>query len=606
MDKMTDSSALRSGVGPTTPPDPKNSTQGSKGGSAPRQPQPDLREHLPRTMPARPDPQTYGGSPDPGSGAFVLRVRRTVPLSPRSQPSSAAPGVQTGSIPLSGGAPSSASGTGPVGNADAGLNNCSAPDVPEARVRPLPANLPDSRVFAADLGPKILSMANAALGQHAVLSPESVGELLVAVECKGGKLGLEGDRVRRIFREGLTIHDFQPLSSEKPLKLNLIETVSKPFMQRHLVTEDLESLRRSVWKVWLKVAPDDSVGSQGGPSAEVLAQRDEAIRPVIDMICGTPPSFSNSQLPAHLKRLLLSIDKNIIQWFEKNGSGQMKDLFSARRSALIVFLSTRSLGYVWLEKLVEENRHDLALCQSATQMIQHLNSHVATRIDDFLLDVMRSQLNQPPAVANYAKLLTGERTLKVKPGLPASSPDGDVGSSWDRMLSPRALARPSEGKAARDRDVEGRLARAKYADELARCVGLVQLDYGCYQHIKQKLVELGQRGFDNVRRDPVRYVLKYAAEFYASADTSSSGGVRQQVEKAIGSLTPGKHPQLFLSTRDEDAPSEERPVRTGPASPARVHERGNSNSNSNTNTNTNSDSDSDSDSDSKVDSDDDS
>ncbi len=571
MDKTPNAGSLRARSTLNSPQDANASTRETNPPDEHRQPS--LHGQSPRT-----DTRDAWSAGD-GSGAqpadptdraedFVIHLRRVVPASPLAAPSGSASAIQSVSS-SSGGLPAtpSASVASSVSlSASAELNNCTARDTPhlfdsgkEAGGK-LPAPLPDNRVFASDLGQKTLATANAILDKQALLSPVRLGELLVAVESKGGKLKLEGDKVTRILRDGLTIRDFHPLAGGKPFNLNIIENATQPFMDHHLATGDLERLRKAVWKDWLKVTAEGrqiaGKGPERGNQAEDEA-RNQVIKPVIDMICGEPRSLANSKLPKPIKELLLSIDRNIIHWFTESGSGDMQILFDARRNALIAFLSTRSLGYVWLGRLISEVRHDAGMTKSATQLIQYLNSQVAKHLDDFLLDIMRSQSDQPPKVAKYLELKAGNRTLKSRLGQPRSDDQGSAASSWDQVLSPRKLAPRAVGREAKKKEMDVKLERAKYADHLAACAGLDQLDHGCYQYIKDRLLKVSQRGFDNVRKDPVRFALEYARAFYAE-HTLSDSDKPAQVAKAIQGLNRADHPDLFLTVSgDESRPDEQ-------------------------------------------------
>lgn len=558
----------------STPPGPAEGSESHSTASSgdDNRDSPKLRPHQssPPASALGPDrlPVPVGSVPPPEFGAenFILRIKRTVPASPRGS----APGPDCATAP-------SARSSAP---ADSGLNNCTAPDLPPtARARPLDDSRTlakarqDDRVYASDLSDKMLAIANAGLGQGATVKAASLGALLVAVDSKGGKLKLEGDRITRILRGGLKIQDFQPASGAKACELNIVETLLQPFMRLHLGGAEMDHLRKTVWKAWQEAE------RAGSPKASVKdsaydPQRDpfdKAIQPVMEFICGPQRTLGSSTLPKAVKDLLLAIDMNIIGWFQSNGTGKESDLFRARLSALIGFLSTRSLGFVWLEKLSAETSADPSAASAATRLIQYLNSHVASQIDDFLRDIIRSQESQPVATRRYLGLVTGDLKLQSKLSSAAFGPasSGTDETSWSRLLSPRGLSRQVEGRQAKEKQMKDKLERANYADQFARQIGLDELDYACFQYLKEKLITMPRRAFDNVKSDPAKYAMKYVEEFYSSSakTRAAKSAVSAEVKAAIAKISRDRHPDLFSSSSDEDEGSHEETSSSAPQTP---------------------------------------
>lgn len=471
-----------------------------------------------------------------GPENFVIHIRRVVPMSPRT--SAPDPSVSNGRV-------IPAMSVASSGSSSAELNNCTAPDTPR-RQESLPldkggridAPLTDDRVHASDLDRNVLSIANAGMDSNAVLSPDKLGLLLVAVQSKDGMLKLEGDRIKHLLRGALNIHGFELSSGGTAVNLNVVKAMSEPFMQSHLGAPEIDKVLETVWAAWLKAPGDD------------------AIKPAIDLICGEQRSLKSSGLPEPMKRLLLSIDRNVILWFQKNGTGKLADLFTARRNALVAFLSTRSIAYVWMNKLVEKTRGKPELTNKVTALIQQLNSYIAKQTEDFLHDVLLSQPNQPDDARRYIEWLDGSHTLKSKPSLPLNNSSASTGSSWERLLSPRGLQARNPERAAKEREARQRLVQAKFADELAVAIGLDKLDPACCLHLKEKFSAMARRGFDNVRKNPVAYALKFADEFYKLPKNRSKAELSKKVEEAIGQLNPTTHPRLFAGSSGESSGSD--------------------------------------------------
>ncbi len=478
-------------------------------------------------------PDSHSSGPED----FVIRIRRVVPMSPRS--SAPDPSMSNGRlIPAMSVASSSSSGS-------ADLNNCTAPDAPRRREsRPLDkggrieAQRTDDRVHATDLGSNVLSIANAGMDHSAVLSPDSLGLILVAVQSKDGKLKLEGDRIKHLLRGALKIHGFEPSSGGSAVDLNVVTTMSEPFMRYHLGTPEIDRVLETVWAAWLK------------------APNDEALKPAIDLICGEQRSLKSSGLTEPMKRLLLSIDRNVILWFQKNGTGKPAHLFSARKNALVAFLSTRSIAYVWMNKLVEKTRGKPELKHELTALIQQLNSYIAKQAGGFLHDVLLSQQDQPNSARRYIEVLDGGHTLKSKPSLPVNNSSSSTGSSWERLLSPRGLQASNAERATKEKETRQRLVQAKFADALAVAIGLDKLDPACGLHMKEKFSTMARRGFDNVLKNPVAYALKFVDEFYELPKNRSKAELSRKVAEAIGQLNPATHPALFAGSSDESSGSD--------------------------------------------------
>lgn len=409
----------------------------------------------------------------------------------------------------------------------------------------------DNRVFASDLSPKVLASLWAALQAEAGLAPEKLGQLLVAVESKGGANKLEGDAIRRILRGALQVRDFSSPSGESR-DVNVIKQICEPFMFRHLASPALEKARRKFVGEFDKVAGKFALLAKEIPQKEwthsdrMTKLTGSAMEPVVDLICGKENSLDSSALPDPVKKLLMAIDKHVIVWFGKNGTGKPADLLEARKSALIGFLSTRSLGYVWLTKSREEKAIDE---RHLTLLMAYMNAYVSKRIDGFVMDLILMQPDQPVEARKYIEVLTRKSGLKSKPVVPKLA----LGKGADaKMLSPRLTgisATPradagsstsvkAEEKRAKERLMKLKLERARLVDRLADASGLKDIDYPCYQHVKDVVVNMSRRGFDHFKQNPTASFIKHADRFYAKLENHQKvkDGLPDKVRNAFRAL----------------------------------------------------------------------
>lgn len=425
---------------------------------------------------------------------------------------------------------------------------------------------PDNRVVAGDLSQKVLSWANISLQAEGRLAPERIGELLLAVESKGGAIRLAGDKINRILRGGLVIHDVEPPSGTGKRDINVIRSICEPFMFEQLDTPELEKSRKKFISQFSKLAQkfDDlstkvhaREWTRFSPLRDLM---DPIMKPMLDILCGPDHKLASSGLSDQIKKLLLSIDKHVIAWFGNNGTGKPADLYLARKSALVGFLSTRSLGYVWYTKSSAEqtldNRH-------LTMLLAYMNSFISTQIDGFVTDILLAQTDQPVEARKYIEVLTRKTLLKSKPSVPSlalgstlagkgvlspragSSPvlqspgrdQTDAAKKADKQPERRAGKRTGKQaekqmeaqkeqqreqqtekqaeKQAKARLMKMRVEHARFIDKMAADAGLDKIDYQCYQHVKEVVVNMSQRGFENFSKHPVKSIKKYADGFYA-------------------------------------------------------------------------------------------
>ncbi len=405
--------------------------------------------------------------------------------------------------------------------------------LPSATKAPPPTE--SNRVSASDLSPKVLSYLNVTIQGDISLTPERIGELLLAVETKGGKIKLGGDSINRILRGALIVRDFEPASGTNRRDVNVIEKICEPFMFRHLDTPELDKIRKRFVSDFRKISKQFGDLSKQIPqkqwtkSSLMKDLMDPIMQPVISVICGNANSLDSSALPEQVKQLLLSIDKQVIAHFEANGTGKPADLLSARKSALIGFLSTRSLGYVWMVKTREEKTIKDA---DLIKLIGYMNSFVSNQIDEFVVNILLAQKDQPSEARRYIEILTRKSTLISKPSVPKLSLTLGSPLAGEKVLSARGGSISSarelsaeqlkSEKAAQKKEKEAlmkmRLERARFVDKMAKESGLDKIDHNFYQYVKEIVVKMSRRGFDLFKADPVNSWIKYADKYYGKIE----------------------------------------------------------------------------------------
>ncbi len=393
----------------------------------------------------------------------------------------------------------------------------------------------DDRTFATQLSEAVLSSVSAGLQSNSLLKPQTLGKLLVAVESKGGHEKLTHDKIDRVLRGGLVIHDFHPLSGGKAISVNVIESFCEPFMRKHLRSPALEQARTKFLHDFDKKAEKFERLSAGIPpkkwtsSSELQALMADVIQPVMELICGKDNSLETSQLPEHLKKLLLSIDKQVINWFEQSGTGKPRDLFNLRKNALINFLATRSISAVWLNLAKEKESYDR---KKLVNLFQFLTSHINKKIDSFVFDLLHQQPDQPMEAKGFVRSKISPIQLKSKPTMPKLDLGSTLSSVGGQVLSPRSTglsaqrrlaelgrsATVKEKREAQKKEMKALVMRAQTIDRIARESGLVDLDYRCYQDLKKSVVNMSERGYDHFQKNPLESCIKYVSKFYEKTE----------------------------------------------------------------------------------------
>ncbi len=397
----------------------------------------------------------------------------------------------------------------------------------------------DRVLDGAALSTGLDKLLGAALSNKGVMAPENLGTLLVAVESNEGRTKMVEGNTDTILRGGLKIESYQAAGGN-PVDINVIEQMCVPFMRAHLKTPEYAQILGQMTREFDKVADEvNELCSNLRPAQMVKNPTvSKLMEPVVtvfaDKFCGKERCLASSGLPDPMKRLLMSIDKEVIRWFEQSGSGQPRDLYSARRNALVNFLSTRSIMPIWMAE-IKEKYPDPGQYQ---KMTAYLNSYMAHAIDDFIMDVLIAQPEQSRPQKGYVvtlagrkSLLTKDRPSKLDLAVPSSvlrtekSLQFMSGGTPGLALSPRArFASVDEAKTAqkltKKKAMERQTERAKLVDRIAAESGLSGLDHPLCMHIKENIVQGTARGFDNFKRDPITTFMGYAKEWYEQPENA--------------------------------------------------------------------------------------
>ncbi len=397
----------------------------------------------------------------------------------------------------------------------------------------------DRVLDGAAITPALDKLLGSALSNKGVMEPESLGKLLVAVESNETRTKMVEGNTDTILRGGLKIESYQA-SGGNPVDINVIEQMCVPFMRAHLKTPEYAQILGQMTREFDKVADEvNELCSNLRPAQMVKNPTvSKLMQPVVtafaDKFCGKERCLASSGLPDPMKRLLMSIDNEVIRWFEQSGSGQPRDLYNARRNALVNFLSTRSIMPIWMAE-IKEKYPDPGQYQ---KMTAYLNSYMAHAIDDFIMDVLIAQPEQSSSQKGYVErlagrkqLLTKDRPSKLKLSVSPSlvfnqrSLQSMGGGTPTLALSPRSrFASVEDAKAAEKiakmKGMERSVERAQLVDRIALTSGLDKLDHALYMSLKESIVHGTVRGFDNFKRDPISLCIGRAKKWYAQPENA--------------------------------------------------------------------------------------
>lgn len=379
---------------------------------------------------------------------------------------------------------------------------------------------------------------------------DHLGELLVFVESRGGKAEVGSDARNSVLRGTSKINDYTTTSGATHKEVNVIKDFSQPFMNSLLGTGESDDVRIQLMRAFDKVA--DKINTQVQQDHEVrtsdLLKSEEFIRlmkPLEDIfmnyVCGAERTLASSRLPEKMKKLLLAVDKHLILWFQQRGTGVPRDLLQLRQNAQVGYLATRSMTAVWRNRCDEVLGLDGA--KKYAKMFAYLNACASNKLNDFVLDIISNQRAQPKEVREYVRAIQSPKQLIRRKGTTVAEPASDNSvlrrgktlHATSQLISPRAgttaeLSSPRTDEAARKlkkEQVQHQLARATFAEQIITEAGLKDIDPRFMQHLKDKIVDMSRRGFENFKLDPIPYCQKYAKEFYVYG-----GNVQKAVKEA--------------------------------------------------------------------------
>ncbi len=379
---------------------------------------------------------------------------------------------------------------------------------------------------------------------------EQLGELLVYVQSRGGKAEIGSDARNSVLRGTLKITKYTTTSGVYYEEVNVIKDFSQPFVNHLLTTGESEEVRLKLLRAFDKVAEKANMLSQHGDDVRTsdLLKNEEFItlmQPIVqifmDYVCGTERTLASSRLPEPMKKLLLTIDKHLILWFETCGTELPKHLLLLRQNAQVGYLATRSVTAVWRNRCDEELGLDGS--KKYAKMFAYLNACASNNLGDFVLDVISNQRAQPAEARAYVRAIQSPKQLTRSKGTTVVMPGSDnsvlrrrkILHATSQLISPRGGSSDAPSSSRTDpavlklkkEEMKHQLERAKFAEQIISEAGLKALDRRFMQHLKDKIVDMSRRGFDNFKLDPIPYCLQYAKDFY------KYGGNLEKVSKHV-------------------------------------------------------------------------
>ncbi len=379
---------------------------------------------------------------------------------------------------------------------------------------------------------------------------EQLGELLVYVQSRGGKAEIGSDARNSVLRGTLKITKYTTTSGVYYEEVNVIKDFSQPFVSHLLTTGESEEVRLKLMRAFDKVAEKVNTLSQQGDDVRTsdLLKNEEFItlmQPIVqifmDYVCGIERTLASSRLPEPMKKLLLTIDKHLILWFEVCGTELPKHLLLLRQNAQVGFIATRSVTAVWRNRCDEELGLDAS--KKYAKMFAYLNACASNNLGDFVLDIISNQRAQPAEARAYVRAIQSPKQLTRSKGTTVVMPGSDNSvlrrgktlHATSLLISPRGGSSDAPTTSRTDpallklkkEEMKHQLERAKFAEQIISEAGLKALDPRFMQHLKDKIVDMSRRGFDNFKLDPIPYCLQYAKDFY------KYGGNLEKVSKDV-------------------------------------------------------------------------
>ena len=377
-------------------------------------------------------------------------------------------------------------------------------------------------VHVSDL-PKALSMIIDLGIQNHILKPEKLALLLVTVDNQYGKK--KGDEnIKTMLREPLFIIDYRSAAGTLYEKLNIIERYCEPFISHHLDHQKLDELLQKVMREYDKVGDKVTKLSEGLRAVEqvnhpeIVALMAPIMKLVADYFFGSDMKLKSSKFPDPIKKLLIEIDRQVIAQFEKNGSGEMRELLQRRKSALVGFISTFSFMTIWAPKLAADTKKSAGFY---AKLSSYINSYLVNKLDRFVIDILINQEHQSEKVKkhvdDYAKelKLTAQSASKLQL---AGAEKGGMLSSIKGLLSPRSSSTSNSSAASKEtldedsgfneeaaRQSEMQRNRIKKLTKFVATAGFDKISLEFFVLIRNKIIDLKAKDYNSFTKDPVAY-----------------------------------------------------------------------------------------------------
>ena len=408
-------------------------------------------------------------------------------------------------------------------------------------------------VHVSDL-PKALSMIIDLGIQNHILKPEKLALLLVTVDNQYGKK--KGDEsIKTMLREPLFIIDYRSAAGTLYEKLNIIEKYCEPFISHHLDHPKLDELLQKVMREYDKVGDKVTKLSEGLRAVEqvnhpeIVALMAPLMKLVGDYFFGSDMKLKSSKFPEPIKKLLIEIDRQVIAQFEKNGSGEMRELLQRRKSALVGFISTFSFMTIWAPKLAADTKKSAGFY---AKLSSYINSYLVNKLDRFVIDILINQEHQSEKakkhVSDYAKelKLTAQSASKLQL---AGAEKGGMLSSIKGLLSPRSSSISQSSAASKEvsdedsgfneeaaRQREMQRNRIKKLTKFAETAGFDKISSEFFVLIRNKIIDLKAKDYNAFTKDPVDYCHKQLEVFkMQKGEKNTDPELFEKIELSINS-----------------------------------------------------------------------
>lgn len=188
------------------------------------------------------------------------------------------------------------------------------------------------------------------------ITGDQLAELLVCIQSRGYTVPLTTGLTDTILRTGIVVSvpdSKYPNDPNKEIKINIIELISTPFIEKYLNTEAMASLRQKLVNTYKDIYMKLPSNFKNLTAKELRKKEEftQAMRPLIEPFLkeyiGEELSLSSSRFPDEFKKLLIGIDQRVTHWGEvtKNMPDEREEispklLFEARKSAIAAYVCT--------------------------------------------------------------------------------------------------------------------------------------------------------------------------------------------------------------------------------------------------------------------------